>query len=87
MANHLLKYAYIPVNKAECFRSCFSGWSVESLIFALHIILLRDVRLLRSDLFLQSEFLIGLSVGVFKAAEESNPRRYACKTRADWIPN
>ena len=44
---------------------------------ALYVILSRDMPLLKSNFFLRSEFLFGLSVGIFRAAEESNPRRYA----------
>ena len=46
---------------------------------ALYIILSRDVPLLKSDIFLRSGFLVGFSVAIFRAAEKSNPRRYACR--------
>ena len=45
-----------------------------------YTILSCDLPLLESDFFLQSkpglEFLFGLSLGVFRAADESNPQRY-----------
>ena len=40
----------------------------------LYIILSRDVPILKSDFFLRSEFSVGLSVGIFRDAEESNIR-------------
>ena len=59
---------------------CFLGFLLVSKIkFALYIILLRDVPLLKSDFFLRSEFLFDLSVGICRAVEESNPLRYTCR--------
>ena len=59
----------------EC-QSKKSFCTIFSYIFALYIILSRDMPLSKSDFFSQSEFLIGLLVGIFRAAEESIPQRY-----------
>ena len=53
--------------------------NLKEINLALYIILSGDMPLLKSDFFLRSEFLFGHSVGIFRAAEESNLRRYACK--------
>ena len=50
-----------------------------SFITALYIILSRDVPLSKSNFFSRSESLFGLSVGIGRAVEESNPPRYKCR--------
>ena len=54
------------------------GKSLMKLI-ALYIILSRDVPLIKFDFSSRSEFLVGLLVDIFKAAEKSNPRRYTSR--------
>ena len=57
----------------------FADFKIGKKHIALYITLSYDVPLLKPDFFSRSEFLIGLSIGIFRAAEESNPRRYTCR--------
>ena len=63
----------------QIFFLVFLKYTIPPFLFASYTILPLDVPLLKSDFFLRSEFLIGLSVGIFRIAEGLNLRRYTFK--------
>ena len=66
-----------PCNKIWLkFQKVFCLVCLVSLIcITLHIILSRDVPLIKSNFSSRSEFLVGILVDTFKAADKSYPRR------------